>query len=344
MIEAAELTTLENTPHVFAISVINDLSERNITPTPENYTVWYCFMNGQHTALRKDIKARLKSNPNMGDSEIASLFETYFGVADHNKAIESITEHLIGELKHVLDNLSDVNGISGSYTESLEALSSALSGENNQADLQPAINAVAQATRKMAAENLTLGSQLTISTSEITQLKIDLEEMRLQAMTDGLTGIANRKCFDIELENAIQFSEQEKAPVCLLMLDIDHFKIFNDTHGHQIGDQVLKLLADILTDSVKGRDTPARYGGEEFTIILPETELEGAIGLAEALRSRIVRRPLVNKLTGLSMGKITISVGATQFIPAESSEDFIARADKALYGAKAAGRDQVIAV
>lgn len=332
-----------STAQQIATETLEGLSALGIPPSPTNYTVWYFYVSKEHTALRKDIEQQLASKANFGERDISALFETYFGVANHNREIELISEQLVNEMKSILDSLDGANQTSGSYGNALASLSGALVGGGETPDLEPVINAVAQATKKMAVENLALGSQLTSSSSEITQLKADLEDMRLQAMTDGLTGIANRKCFDIEIENAIQFAKDDNRPLSLLMLDVDHFKKFNDVHGHQIGDHVLKLLAGIFKDAVKGQDTPARYGGEEFSIILPETPLAGAVGLAEKIRNRIVRRPLLNKNTGGSLGNITISVGAAELNSDETSEELIARADKALYGAKAAGRDQVVA-
>ncbi len=337
----ASSSSHKKTPIQLADATLRDLKDRHIQPTPENYTVWFHHLSGRFPKLTKTLTEQLESNPQFGDADATALFEQFFSIEEHNQAINAITEQLIEELKGVLENLSGTYEISGDYGLSLNALSEALANDGNPSHLQPTITAVAKATQKMAAENKSLGSQLTSSSLEISQLKSDLEDMRRQAMTDGLTGIANRKCFDQELEAALQFAQEDNSPVSLLMVDIDHFKVFNDTYGHQMGDQVLKLLADILKDSVKGQDLPARYGGEEFSIILPETKLAGAVGLAEALRNRVVRRKLINKMTGDTLGNITLSIGATQYQPKETSEEFVARADKALYGAKNAGRDQV---
>ncbi len=326
-----------------ANQVISDLRTRLIAPTPENYTLWYCYLTGEHPELKKTMDQLVTENPDFGSSEMDMLFADFFSADKQHSALDAITRQLIDELKGVFETLSNASAVSSTYGSSLDTLTDALDRGVAPDDLQPALLAVAQATKTMTKENLAMERQLASSSSEISQLKSDLEDMRVQAMTDGLTGIANRKCFDLELENAIQFAEDENVSVCLLMLDIDHFKKFNDTHGHQAGDQVIRLLADILKDSVKGQDTPARYGGEEFSIILPETELQGAVILAQSLCKRIVKRELVNRSTGNHLGKITISVGAAQYIADETAEDFIARADKALYGAKNGGRDQVVA-
>ena len=130
-------------------------------------------------------------------------------------------------------------------------------------------------------------------------------------------------------------------PLSVLIADIDHFKHFNDTYGHQLGDQVLKLVARTLTKSVKGRDTPARYGGEEFAIILPQTRLKDASVVADQIRQTITRHKLVGKESGDDYGVITLSFGASQYRPGEPLGNLVRRADAALYHAKRSGRNRV---
>jgi diguanylate cyclase len=127
----------------------------------------------------------------------------------------------------------------------------------------------------------------------------------------------------------------------LLMLDIDRFKDFNDNHGHQAGDQVLRQVAQVLTSSVKGRDLVARYGGEEFAVILPQTGLEGARQLAEQMRRDVAGHRVVLKATGRELGRITLSIGCAQQHWGEPVADLVRRADRALYQAKRLGRNRV---
>ena len=208
--------------------------------------------------------------------------------------------------------------------------------------LKIAVTKVLTETRKMEETNKVLENQLADSTDEIGQLRDDLEDMRKEALTDALTGIANRKLFDMELRSQARDAMETGESLCLLMLDIDHFKKFNDTFGHQTGDQVLKLLASTMTKAVKGNDIPARYGGEEFTVILPQTDLPGAKQVAESIRQRVSSKTLVNRTTKEDLGKLTISVGVSKFEFGESLTDFLKRADQALYKAKNSGRDCVV--
>ena len=125
------------------------------------------------------------------------------------------------------------------------------------------------------------------------------------------------------------------------MLDVDHFKRFNDTYGHLLGDKVLKLIGRVLKASVKGKDLAARFGGEEFAILLPDTPLSGALSLAESIRKAIEKSKIKRMDTGEAIGNITISIGAARYHSGESINSLIDRSDAALYLSKKQGRNRV---
>ena len=126
------------------------------------------------------------------------------------------------------------------------------------------------------------------------------------------------------------------------MVDIDFFKKFNDNYGHQLGDQVLKLVAKTLTTSVREGDLPARYGGEEFSVVLPNADLEVAREIAERIRKRVGVKKIVKRSTGEDLGNITMSLGIARYDIGESMQELIKRADEALYAAKRTGRNRVL--
>ncbi|MEE2970214.1 MAG: GGDEF domain-containing protein [Pseudomonadota bacterium] len=196
----------------------------------------------------------------------------------------------------------------------------------------------------MASHTTVLQDKLSESAAEITKLRDGLDFARQDTMTDGLTGLANRKCFDRKLEQAVETALESDTPLALIMADLDHFKAFNDKFRHTVGDQVLRIVGAALTQGVKGADTAARYGGEEFGIILPATSVGGAAALADNFRTAISPKILMKKSGTADYGVITMSLGATCYLPGEPLNEFIERADAALYQAKEFGRNRVMAV
>ncbi|WP_322045734.1 sensor domain-containing diguanylate cyclase [Paraburkholderia sp. J67] len=162
------------------------------------------------------------------------------------------------------------------------------------------------------------------------------------AVTDGLTGLANRRALDERLISEWQRAARTQTPLAVLFLDIDHFKIFNDTYGHAAGDEVLALVAErIASGTRRAADMTARYGGEEFAVVLPATPLAGAQKIAEKIRRRVEAANLAN--SGSRYGRVTVSVGCASCEPpvGGSGAQLLAAADALLYEAKSAGRNQV---
>lgn len=184
--------------------------------------------------------------------------------------------------------------------------------------------------------------RLVIAHQDITEQKMAEAHLRRQAAIDGLTGIANRRAFDEVLERECRRAARAMEPMALLLVDVDHFKAFNDHYGHLAGDQCLRAVAMALAGAVqRPGDLPARYGGEEFAVVLPGTELEGAASMAERLRTAILALNIAHAENSAGPS-VTISVGvAALFPPMASPAELIARADRALYDAKHQGRNRV---
>jgi diguanylate cyclase (GGDEF)-like protein len=162
-------------------------------------------------------------------------------------------------------------------------------------------------------------------------------DLELEASTDPLTGLPNRRSMDSMLGHALVRARAQQLPLSVVMLDIDHFKRINDTLGHAAGDAVLRALGDGLRKGVRPSDSIARWGGEEFLLLLPGTRLDGALVVAERTR-RAVRDILV---PGYPELRITASLGVAGMLPQDDAESLVHRADSALYQAKHAGRDRV---
>ena len=166
------------------------------------------------------------------------------------------------------------------------------------------------------------------------------ETLEHAALTDGLTGMQNRRYFDDALKEYLDEFRRIDKPVGLMIFDLDHFKQVNDTHGHDVGDEVLRAVAGCLKDMTRYHDVVARLGGEEFAVVAPNMDHDMLVRLAERIRKGIAAMPI---LSGNVRLKITASVGLAVWDRKESAEEFFRRADKQLYQAKRQGRNRVSA-
>jgi len=164
------------------------------------------------------------------------------------------------------------------------------------------------------------------------------EEIYRLAILDGLTGVHNKRYLLEFLEREMARSKRHHRPLSLAMLDLDHFKNVNDTHGHLVGDTTLKRVAHLIQDRVRQDELLARYGGEEFAVVLPETDLEGALTFGEVVRRQIEEFSFT--FDGQDI-RVTVSVGVATLGPNEDADELIGNADRQLYRAKSAGRNRV---
>jgi len=176
---------------------------------------------------------------------------------------------------------------------------------------------------------------------ESEKLKVEMESVKREARTDSLTSIANRKAFFDYINCMEESGKLAEGQHCIFLLDIDKFKEVNDTYGHIFGDQVIKSVAVVLSKNTKGKDFPARLGGDEFAVFLPDTSLEGAVAVAESIRSALSKAKIVKSKTNEVVKNIHISVGVANYIQGEEIESSLSRADELLYKAKQNGRNKV---
>lgn len=192
-------------------------------------------------------------------------------------------------------------------------------------------------------EELLLRLKRVLKERDLTQERVRMmEKLQRLAITDGLTKLHNSRSFYSQLEVEVDRFNRYKHPLALLLLDIDHFKDYNDGFGHLEGDKVLVRISQVIKSCLRKLDSAYRYGGEEFTVILPETSCEEALLVAERIRN-VVRSEVFLPEDGKQIS-ITISVGATQYVENEELSAFIQRADKAMYLSKQKGRNRVTAL
>ncbi len=308
---------------------------------PDGYELWFNYASGAKPELNQSIKALLAEQPRITQDQLDKIYSTHFHNEPVDERMEEISSKVSVELSEIMDMVGSSLSNTENYSESLEVFTSELADIKDEGSLRMMISSMVTATFEMAQNTKELESNLARSKDQITKLNSSIESIRAESMTDALTGIANRKKFDVTMERETVITRQASEELCLLLCDIDFFKKFNDTHGHQTGDQVLRLVAGILKNGVKGRDLAARYGGEEFAIILPNTSLHDANTVAEQIRRAVANKELVKKSTGEKLGRITLSIGVAILHSNDTIESIIARADKCLYAAKDAGRNNV---
>ena len=243
-------------------------------------------------------------------------------------------------LKTVLDLVekakTDADGI-GTAIDGISA--QFLANVHSLADL---IDSLVEETSRIVGRSERLGFDLKQSSDKIDALERTLEDLRREATTDGLTGIANRRYFDMALQTMSGDAMNSGDDLSLLLIDIDHFKMVNDTWGHATGDAVIQLVAATLAQNVKGQDCAARYGGEEFAVILPATSIEAAMHVAENIRTALARKLFAPRDVEETVCAVTVSIGVACYDPGEPLAQLIQRADAALYQAKKTGRDRVV--
>ncbi len=326
----------------YAKNALDLMAKYRVPATPQNFTIWYTYASGRNPDLTRMIDMLIEKGREFSEYQNAEIFQRFFGFAKEGATIKAASQKIEDSVRKVREFLTEASRGAHDFGEALEENLQVLTEAIETSLVQQVIEAVAGETRKMLAYSRDLEEQLRGTSAEIEALRKSLEEMQREAMTDALTGIANRKYFDVTLRTAAMHAMENGSPLCLMLADIDHFKRFNDTYGHQTGDDVLKLVAHTLLANTKGRDTAARYGGEEFAVILPDTVLDTAKIVAEKIRKSIESKRFRKKQTGEELETITISIGIAQYRSGEALTEFIQRADDALYQAKRTGRNRVV--
>ncbi len=319
-----------------AVKSLEALKAHRLQATPQNYTVWYIYSENSFPPLNQDIDTLSSTNGCITDADMAVLHHRYFGGETMQQAIDATAETTA-----ILDTMGgELRAMESGTDAYATTLSDAMS--NAHRDPKGVIRNLLAATGEVQDQNKRLQDRLRASQQEIDALKHSLEDTRKRAETDMLTGLANRPAFDRHLAQTRESGLLDDGTLCLVMIDIDHFKRFNDSFGHQTGDQVLRLVGRMIADHVPAGSLGARYGGEEFAMVLHDMALPQAVAIADQIRVAVAARKLVHKATKQDLGSVTLSAGVAAFRDGLSLDAWIESADQALYAAKRAGRNQVL--
>lgn len=315
------------------------LSEHRLSPSPLNYRIGYDIVAGNDAELKAAFDESVSDTERLTDETLWSLYrQAYLQDEDALETMRQALREIIAALQRDFERSG--NSLSN-YLLTLNHFSELLDEPMSATAMAAEVGKVLNDTRSTEQSQRRVSLELSHISAEVESLRKELEQVREESMTDGLTGIANRKAFDAVLEHTIHTARETGMDFCVLLIDIDHFKLVNDTYGHLVGDKVLRFTAATLKRLVRGKDTVARYGGEEFALILPDTDLNGATTVAEHIRQTVSAGDLKDRNGGTAYGRITVSIGLAGFHASDLPNKLIERADRALYLAKEHGRNRV---
>jgi diguanylate cyclase len=317
------------------------MNKYGIAMTPANYAVWYEYVAGKNAALIDAVDEQLEDDHLLTDKDSRKLYEQFFDREKDQTALVEMRQDIRRILTEILAFLATGASASEKSNRHMQEVIGRMHPDMSQAEVHEIIEEVLSEAKLVASSSEILTERLSTVSAEMRDLRKDLDEAKREAKTDTLTKLANRKAFDDMLIKITGDADNTGIEVCMIFCDLDMFKSVNDTHGHLVGDQVLKIVANTLKDAVKGRDLVARYGGEEFAIILLNTSLQNAKKLAESIRIDVASTRVQRKDTQQPIGKITMSLGVAHYFPSEGIESFLQRVDRALYMSKRKGRNTV---
>jgi len=309
--------------------------------SPKNYHVWFTYVEGNDKKLNGAINSILRSDKMFSSGVSERLYEEFIRNGDHFPSLRQAQHQAQSLLKSILKEILCSKDLVSAYGSDLAEYSDRLANAEHLSEIKQVAKEMIRDTRMMAATNLSLQERLEEVTTDAENLREQLEKVGKAANTDPLTGLQNRRSVDERAGALLRQFEEKGGSFSVIMMDIDHFKKFNDIYGHHAGDDVLRILSATICDFLKGMDLPARYGGEEFLVLLPGTELDDASIVAEKLRKLIVHNKLKVMKTQKKIGTVTVSMGIAEVRSGDTVESVIARADRALYLAKDSGRNNV---
>ncbi len=314
-------------------------SQFALPANPVNYAVLYEYVAGQNPQLSEALDQLRENAKHLTDVQVNALYRDFIRDTDEI-ALQDVRKALSSMVDSTQGSLDKAGQESQAYQECLGTAAQQLTDDESSCAVD-IVTRLINETVRMQAAGRSLQEELAKTNADLFNLRTEFRRVRQESMIDPLTGVQNRRAFDISLLAALDHAKASNEALCLLLVDIDHFKKVNDTFGHVVGDAVLKQVANAINDVVRGGDVLARYGGEEFVVLLPETPMEGAERVADNICNQVRNHKMNIGKVGKEVGRVTVSVGVAPFCNNETTEQFVVRADTALYRAKESGRNRV---
>jgi diguanylate cyclase len=324
----------------YSEDALKSIELHDLPALPDTYRLWFEYAAGTLTALVNNIDEIVSSGETINNTTTKALFLRHLATDDQRKADTSI-QSVIEMLTEVGKDVEGWGDNSDTTCKQLQSCCDRLTHDPSPDEIGEIIQEATGELQKTIKSGKLAAQSITRLRDEITILRQGIDQLSDQAITDALTGVPNRRGFDLALEQAMADANRSRNSFTLIMLDIDHFKRINDNFGHPTGDKVLRYVASMIRNALRGDDFVARFGGEEFAIILPGTLLLNGEAVAENIRKKLSARPLTRGGDKISLGHITASFGVSRYRLDEDGRSIVKRSDDNLYKAKQGGRDRV---
>lgn len=325
-----------------AARAVKSLRHHGLAPTPTNYELFYLYHEGSHPALAREIDERLLRGEALDDATCRLLHERHVGRTAFESALEKASEQLAAIGERLGREIGEAEAGMRDPAYRIERLAARATATREVAELWDLITLAFAEARAIVDVATHLEHRLQLTRAELAAVTEAFIAAKHEAELDPLTGLPNRRRFERAVAHALARLRSGGPAALLLLADVDHFKAFNDRHGHVMGDLVLRAVAQLLRRNVKEEDLVCRWGGEEFAILLQPRSLSEGREVAERLRRTIGSRRIRQRTTGEDLGTVTLSIGVGQAAIGDTPEEWIERVDRALYRAKRRGRDCVV--
>ena len=333
-------TTDTNKSWEFARLAFSSMERHCLKPSANAFAVWLAYHAKDYPVLCEDIDAALMQGKTIDDYLCDSLFEIHIESGIISDRLINAGGSFESKMHGVLKDIENVRDDAKSFKVKLTSAKEELVKNPEIENVKSVVGNLSDATDQMVVSSSTLEKRIAQSRDEIAALKLELEEARMEASKDALTGVANRKTFNNFIKDNAYRCDKNNNPLSIIMADIDFFKKINDRWGHQTGDQVICYVAGVLSREAPIGGLVARLGGEEFAIVAPNIDGEKARDIAERIRKQVEKKKLIRRNSKEDLGQITISNGVAQLEANEAVADLIERADQALYNSKNEGRNR----
>lgn len=326
-------TSSELSRYQAIIDAISNIMRRYvIEPNPANYSLVY--------------RHEISKEPNL-EAAFAALLQSGHAPSDLAVDAAGLSEQDLSQIAtQACDNLAQLEALIHRSSHDTRGFGAALAGNadslSQDGNINPAIQSLIDLTKAMIDKTRIAEEELRLRGKAMADLQMSLAEARIRADTDSLTGLSNRRAFERLLGAAGVRAATSGRPLSLAICDIDHFKLINDTHGHNAGDRVLQFVSAVLEENCGAKAKVSRHGGEEFVLVFEEMSVDEAYESVDAARRDLCNRRIINKETGQPIGEISFSAGISELDDHHHLGGLLRSADRALYRAKANGRNCVV--